>query len=905
MRSHPLIRHPVGKMPAAARWYLAGISVLTLLLIAIHFAIQVYAQQEARRLVNAWSESAGISVADVRYRMLRGALTLVDLRMNREDFQLYAPNLFLYGNLSSLTSSEPSVTRIEMRGLHVSLKAGVLGSVSDGSEFPLLFGQLWRSAQQVAIYDAKLNLLPDIDTGLPSQPVSLNLTRLHSKILSGERVVEALIYGLDGEARVVASRSLKSDASRFAGELVWSGMRAEPFLEKLLGMASMPGQLNGTVSWAPKSENAGYYSLSGEARFVDKDNGVLPSSKVTWNGVFEEGEWHGKLNGAAWPVAMFTDYAPQFQGRKLMSGNFSGAINFSGSLKKWQMGVVETYLDQIRYGQAAEEAGTIPEWQVEKVHVTKAVVQWPERLIDIKAAELINADFGFDAQGGQFSEPLWSIKAAEIGLNRVRPALHLSQGVLRVPEMKGVVSVKENHRMKLSLKSAASDGNRDEERWRIFGEGDWDANNNNRMAIEVAAENASLVRFRPLMPKKIRESATDLIGNVSMKLKLLAGPGSWEGRGGAELSTAALTYKGEQWQAEKIVFDFERVGSGIPHQLIRQLDVQGWKYQAALQPLDQASVSHDLSEIESDGAEPWHLKSLTLSDGEVAVGHKEAVWMDQITIDIENLKPDSRAPININGRLGGGSLSLKGDLLWDSVLPEITSAKISVRDVLPFFMNEWLQVSGVTELIRGRIYTDATIKRNADGHYKGMWYLRLQSGGLGQAASKIDPLLEKVGFNAFDIFSTLQNEGRIRLRIPIDQQGQLGAALGSAFVKQLNSEMLKKGRRSLESGESYGDILSSVRLHEKGTLSQNERVRLRKIILYLRENPQSSIELIPQFGGSSEGDHQAERSRYTQHLIEKFLNQRGIALSRIFPVRPGEEHRSSESVGGISIHTLQ
>ncbi len=891
-------------MPAAARWYLAAVAVLTLLLVAVHFAIQVYAQQEARRLVNAWSETAGLSVEDVRYRMLRGALTLVDLRLNRDAFQLYAPNLFLHGNLSSLAGDEPAVTRIEMRGLHVGLKAGSLATLSEGRELPMLFRQLWASAQQVEIYDTKLDLLPEIDVMIPSQPVSLQMIRLQSKRTPGQRVVEALIYGLDGEIRLTASRSLKSSTNRLAGKLSWSGMNAEPFLERVLGLAPMSGQLSGNIAWASKPEDMGHYTLSGEAGFEGLENSSLSSSTISWNGVLEGGKWHGKVNGLDWPLAMFADYAPQFQGRRLISGNFSGAINFSGSLKQWQMGVVETHLDNVRYGQAFTESGTVPEWLVEKVHVTKAALQWPERRIDIKDAELMNADLGFDVREIEPLGLLWSIKTGEIGLNRVRPALHLPQGVLRLPLMKGSFAVKENHWIRLSLKSIDADERGGEERWHISGEGDWATDTGSRMAMEVVAENAALVRFRPLMPEKIRKSASDLAGSVSMKLKLLAGAAPWEGSGEAELSAARLIYKGEQWQAEKVLLDIEKMGSGIPEQLIRQLDVQGWRYQAALQPLGHMGVSPEVMKREGDEAERWHLKSVTLRDGEVAVGRKEAVWMDQATVNIKNLKPGNSAPIRVKGRLGEGYLSLTGDLSWSSASPEINSAKISIRDVLPFFINEWLDVSGAPELMRGRIYTDISMKRQPDGRYKGMWYLRLQHGALGPVITQGDPLLERTGFNSFDIFSRLQAEGRVRLRIPIEEEGSFGEALGNALVKKLNGEMMKKGHTIHEANESRGSLLSSVRLHEKGVFSQNERVRLRKVILYLRKNPKQSVELIPQLGRSSSDERQIERSRYTQRMIEQFMNRRGISSSRIFPVWPGEEHRGSGSAGGISIHNL-
>ncbi|MDQ6966615.1 MAG: hypothetical protein Q9M23_06805, partial [Mariprofundaceae bacterium] len=74
-----LVRHYTGRMAGPARWYLAALGMLSLLLLAAHFSVQEHVQKNMRIAVHDWLQQSGGDVQHVRYRLLRGELTMDQL----------------------------------------------------------------------------------------------------------------------------------------------------------------------------------------------------------------------------------------------------------------------------------------------------------------------------------------------------------------------------------------------------------------------------------------------------------------------------------------------------------------------------------------------------------------------------------------------------------------------------------------------------------------------------------------------------------------------------------------------------------------------------------------------------------------------------------------------------------
>jgi hypothetical protein len=469
-----------------------------------------------------------------------------------------------------------------------------------------------------------------------------------------------------------------------------------------------------------------------------------------------------------------------------------------------------------------------------------------------------------------------------------------------------MASIKRSGRFYLNLQS--TDKEDASEGWMIVGDGHpagtESATNKTSFELDVIAEKAELVRFRPFMPQLIRKNASDISGHVGLNLHIVAGSGPWEGGGDVFVTDAEFQYDGEQWRAKAMNVDLEKVGAGLLEQVIRKVDVQEWHYQAALRPFNlPVSTNGESSEKDAEGvkSEPWHIQELQMNNGLITVGHADSVWAQSVEIHVENLRPNIASPVEMKASMGDGSLTVYGDLLWNTAIPELHKAKILVRDVLPFFMNEWLTISDAPQMIRGRLYADVSVQQEDSGAYKGLGYLRLQHGILGPVESQNDLLLSRTGFNSYDVVAALQEDGRVRVRVPLQGEGPVGDLLGSSLLQALKRDVIEKGGATKSLNYVAGQLLSSVRLHEKGSLSHNERARLRKVIKHMRENPKKSIELKPKLGSASQDGKQIERTRYTQDLIEDFLVYRGVSRSRIFPVLPNEQHKNSGSTSGVEV----
>ena len=879
---------------------MAGIAMLALVLIAIHFAMQVYAQQEAKRLVAAWAKESGISVSNVRYRMLRGALTLVDVRLKRDSIDIDAPTVFLHGSLTSLSGESPMAGYVEIRGANFKLPIKSAGGIANGESevLPKLFYQVWSSARRVGIYDSHLQVVPG-GGQLPNENTDITIRKLEAELLDGRRDIKGSLTALAGELKLISQTGSLGDPGQSSGKFTWNRIDAASLFAKAMGLKRIPGTLNGQIEWKRSGTESGSYRVDGA---VEIEDGIEKRARLDWQGLLVSGGWIGEINATSWPLAPFSEQLPQYQHYQIASGNVNGVFKFAGNWHEWKIDAAETLLSDVEYSRE-EEDELLPNWRFAALRFSNASLHWPERSLRAKKAALEGLDFAADSRGVEGSAQDWKVDVKEINLNGIYPSIILSNQLFRLPELSGTARWRKGGRLSFKLRSSESEGRG--ERWKIDGKGSLGAKSGDRLKIDVSTKQAALVRFRPLLPGPLRKGASTVTGLVDLNLSITAGSLPWEGSGGAKLSDLYIQYGGEQLSAKHAVLDIEQMGAALPEQLIRQVDIKDWSYQAPLRPLAQ-SQSNDTSVEDApiSKAEPWHIQSLQMSNGRVMVGSSDAVWLQATDIHIKNLHPGAGAPIDLKAELGDGTLVVQGSLRWDEAMPEIGKAKVMVRDALPFFMNEWFSVSDIPQLARGRVYVDLKLDRDVEGRYEGLGYFRLQHGLLGPVLSGKGLFLSRTGFNAHDIFSALNKDGQLRVRVPVQGEGEVATVLGEALAVALKSDMEKRKIGTKRLPDNEGAVISSVRLHEKAALSYNERVRLRKAVAYLKKNPKIPVELQPQLALASGEAIAIERVRYTQQLIEAFLIKQGVSRARIFPVWPDEIHRNSGSSSGITIVTM-
>jgi len=892
-------------MKAAARWYLAAIAMMTLVLVAIHFAMQVQAQEEAKRLVAEWQKRTGIQVGDVRYRMLRGALTLIDVRYVGDGVQAYLPLLFLQGSLTSLSSQQPLTEAVEIRGGQITMTpSAAMKAWSNPENF---FGQMLSIADSIGIYQSRIDLLPEASLLFPALPTRIELIRME-RIRTGTGGVVRVVAGmLGGEMTlnaVVADGGDKSPA--YHGGIYWHGMDATRMLTELAGLPPVEGSSSGGMSWDSSGTANLFNSIDGS---MDVADAAGKEASLRWQGTINHGRWKGKIDAEAWPLAMFAGQLPQFQRYSVADGRMDASLDVSGDFRHWSIGMKKGHISSLLLRRPASEERNFPGWRISVLQMQGVELKWPARQVTMTDLKIEGGTIVMDAEFNSESQSGWQLGVEKIDIDRLAPGVALADKQLLLPAMRGEGKLARSGTMKIHLESDSPSQRGsgramiDAERWVLKGEGNLYDQSADRFAVDVQARHAPLVRFRPLMPDPLRSGGSNIVGDVSLNLRLLAGGAPWAASGAVKVNDASLQYEGDSYQADKVSIDVEQIGTSLPRQLIRSVEIDGWQYQAALKPLIAQEMLTGTSADEY-GAEPWHIRKMTWKDGTVSVGQVDAIWLDAVRGQATDLYTGNAAPFSFDAELDGGHLSAAGSLGWNTSMPEIGKVKMSLQDARPFFANEWLTVSGAPKIVRGRLYADITMQKNEQNEYTGMGYLRLQNGQLGPALSASDPLLLRIGMNSHDIFAMLRSGNRFRLGVPIHGEGSPLRALGQSFVEAIRAAMAKREFTPALGQRPSGKLLASVRLHEVDALSQNERSRLRDALGYMKKNPKSSIELRPQLSLSSSLEEQVARVRYTQQLIEEFLNHRGVDRSRIFPVWPLEQHRSSGSTSGVNVMTI-
>ena len=138
------------------RVYLSASSVLLLLLIAWHYSIQASAHNTARNQVTSWLQSMGASAEQVDFRMLRGALTINNIKASYLGGNLFIQQLFIKGNPASITREKPLLQQVIIR--HASYHAGALSESWEQKDiiFPATLAGIFYHAKRVQLVQSNI-----------------------------------------------------------------------------------------------------------------------------------------------------------------------------------------------------------------------------------------------------------------------------------------------------------------------------------------------------------------------------------------------------------------------------------------------------------------------------------------------------------------------------------------------------------------------------------------------------------------------------------------------------------------------------------------------------------------------------------------------------------------------------
>lgn len=890
-------------LPERARWFMAFLILLTLTMTLLHFRLQEHVQQEVRQMVGKWISQAGGETGDIRYRLLRGDISIQNVRLPQTGLTLHAARLYLHARLSTLAAGQLAFSNVRLQDLEIDISAS-------GDDYPS--GLHLR--QQVI---AALSLLQTVQhmqvEGLvirvqaEGKPLQLASGRF---VLTAEEKRHHIQLQLAiAEGRLEASGEWQRDEADMLWMQTgwkWQGVGVESILAHLGAVTGVRGVSDGDLTWMV-NWSAGAHQVSGHMALLDPkgrnfSEPATPLSEADFTASVAAGHAEVEVHCDTLQLAAATAYAPVLHGRRLAAGSFSGDIHAESRPKGKQMFGAWSYAVQGELTDLSYQSPDLPEWRLRHVELSGMKLQMPERRLHVRKLLIADSDISFRLPGtrnGDRLAPVWRPAIEQLELAELHLGLQLAEGgdLLRMPMLHGTGSVHESGEFDLDME--AQEGT---QQWNIQGHG---ALAEQEFAAKVSASGVPLVQLRPLLPDLswlgIR-GAPELAGEVGMSLRLHAGTEGVYVQGLVQAARVLIARAGTQLAADRVRFDMKRVALERRH--ISRIQVDGWYYQTALLPMD--AISPVVEDEAGKQAHSWQIDRLALIKGQLSVGGGDTVWMRGVNIQATDLYAGNEGAVSVRAKLGEGAFTLNGTADIFSPVPRF-NIHAKLRQALPFFLGDWFALSGAPRITRGRLNADFRLNGyDASGQYQGVLYLGLYHGQLETGVFPEDALLKLIGYSTQTIFNRLKTPARWWLKVPIAGDRQTPLSPGSAG-KQVLAVIKRQAEQAsvadLLTTEKTPIVLEHVSLHGSKPLTLNERSRLLRMLAAIKDHPKAVIDLQPQLGSEMLDAELIQRVRHTQTLIERYLHRQGFAASRIFPVWPQARHSTGE-VGGIRIQAL-
>lgn len=874
-----MITSPVSRLPAAARSYLTAALVLMLVLIAVHFSIQAWGQQQAQQWVSTWEKQSGGHVGHVRLHMLRGALTMRDMTWKSKGIDFHAPFVLLRGNLSD-SIEHVDIREVVLKGTKLTLSNKIFQQVlqrkTNLAEL-LSWATLLDNVRDIHSDGMDIIVQEGGEGVLLLQPLAMH----HASFSATSQLQQWKLSGgvWDGSINVSSQNN--------GQKVVWSNLDAIQFTEGF-GLSVIEGLMTGKVSWQKQQ-------LSGELvwqnKLLSSNQKHVAKGQLKFQGEMGEFGWQGDMQTIDWPLQLFSAYMPTLQAKKLNSAYLTGQLHMKRQQQGWQVSMNKGAIRHLSYKSESEHAGYL-----QQLSFKKSKLVWPQRVLRMDDVLIERGSWAVDSSvvaALSSSDLAWKVDFPKVSFTAIKLG-DIAKNIW-LPDMQGKLSL---HGQQLSMK-ASSDSEAMGE-WKFQTQGLV----GKKLNLNVQAKGVPLLNFRDALPQTLVKNAR-LNGDVRLDLKGVWNQAGWQLQGdmsGENImwNRGAWLWRAAHMQLENILFS----STQMPH--VDTWKVDNWAGQTSLTPWSQITNVDTVQKQQTlplslDG---WEIKHINIGYGKFSLGQEDAVWFESEIIKLDNIKQNQVLNMRMQGQLADGKFTYKGDWFPWGRTPWM-SLHASLKHALPFAATPWLQLSGLPRVVRGRISADLDIKQVAKKphHYQGLMRLTLSHGQLQNGVSSNKMLSEVTGYEAHGLFDRINNNGDIELKIPLQ---------GNWIYTPLSSDML--GRELLSSLADKAMLettnvskkelihLSNIRLHDsfdgrRDSLKHNERVRLRKVIHVLQREKKWVIELQPQLGQEMLSERLIQRVRKTQEQITGFLISRGISASRIFPVWPEEGASQGESTG--------
>ncbi|NWF37543.1 hypothetical protein F3F96_00110 [Mariprofundus sp. NF] len=869
----------------------------------MHLSLQIQAQKQAEEAIYKWAKSADVEIGDVRYHLLRNGLILRQINIKRNGDRLNIDHMLIRAQPQQLTGENPKIGSMQITGLHAQLhRPEKLNLWQQDRQLQ----RIWQATHAVVVDSGELALYLDDDDANP--PLILSDLQL-SQLALGEMRSLTLTSSVNG-APVQAHWLRSADgAGENSGSVNWRYIDLSQ-LTKAANPGPLSGFLSGEMEWQRENSESATVSLLGELR-VDQqhEEKALHASKLQWQGTHSDSGLKIAMQSIAWQLDAWNSHLPAIENRQLIGATLDGDLLWQSDERGSRFSSKQGTLNQITFAPLSDES--LSNWSIERLDYRDLKMDSSQRTFEADSLMLSKPDISYQPQlqsgANRQQSQSWHYNISTVDINGLNILLSLNAGDIQLSELNGSCSLSSSGIKNIKLKSATTQ--EEAAKWRIQGEVGRQDGHFEGADLKIKAADIPLTQLRPLIPLKGSESSPLMLdGAAALTIGATFNNGTWLFHGRASSENLLLAHAGNRWMAEKVTTSFGPVGTAGDIQHVQSLLAEKWHYIAPLQPLSPYLKDNSSAEpapqqqawwAENLIAGKWQVDEIHWKNGHISVGQADSYWLKDAELQLASLSPQSASSIVLEGKMGGGAFKLDGQ--WSPLAAsEQFLGTISLDNATPFFLSEWMVASGFPKPIQGRISAALKIKQDvSEEQYQGNALLSLYRMKLEHAVTDNDPMVNRVGYNSIDLIHRLENEKReIKITLPLSgvwQRQPLNAEnLGMELQKKLHDLALHPVAISAASEQRASTVETRIRLHESGNLSLNERIRLRKVLKKMYEDPTLIVDLNPKWSGESLDWESMQRIEYSLMLIERFLNHRGISKRRIFPTVPTDKDRARE-----------
>lgn len=877
----------------------------SLLAVGLHLSIQQQAQQQAEQTILQWGSDHHIRIAAVRYHLLRNALILNGVDIERADDSLQIDHLLLRANPAILTSQSPRIASIEVAGARARLIAHGDGS-SWQSDIDLQ--RLWQAARHITLRNGSLTLHEQI--GSPALQINDIAMVRDGSDSTGRLSADG---ELDGARIHLSWHQLQRDEQ--SAKLAWEPVANRPIAEAL-GLTPLAGELGGKIEWHNRS---GEEELSGELAMQLAEE---QRSTLRLHGYRTTAGSQYRLQLLHWPLLPWRHALPGIGDRLLNAGYASGELQWHASADEQRIDAEQLRLEQLSFARTDDEQHA--DWQWQELQLEHVTAMPRQRQIHIGAARLKNGSIDFELPSPSPAEPrqtAWRIRIDEAQVEEQSLQFSLPRGRLRAEHLAGGIQMNRHGRLAFAIETQ-SGSEQQHGKLQLRGTIEHALSGSDSARFAIRGEEIPAAHLRALLPLRGSENTPlTLEGDAGFNIEATVQDGTWQLQGEAEARNFTLAHGGDSWSAERVESRFGPVGMGLDRQHIDSIHAEAWHYITALHPMP----PHRQAKTES--APPalswwaenlltggWTLDRMHWEGGRISVGNADAEWGKRLDLRLQQIAPAELSRLELDGNIGEGTLHIAGN--WQPLQPGAPfSGEAQLKHALPFFLNDWLQSSGMPRFTRGRISADIVIKPGeTTDSYESDTSLTLRHPLITTETGSADPIPERFGVPSTALLQRLDDgHGTIalqwhqtgtwqqeplnseRLEQGIDQA--INSALTSANASPTANEAPRRDVKEADIREE-----TRVRLHQRATITFNENIRLGRAVRRLQKQPGRIIELVPTWPGETPDQRTAELIRFTQQLVTLYLSNRNIAVERIYPLLPTTQAQSSD-LGAIIIRS--